>query len=143
MTRLGLDGRTAVLIAFDLDNFKPINDTFGHAAGDQVLRQIVTPVVNNIRPTDFFGRVGGDEFLILFADTSKNKAVEITERIRTEIMEIFSYYGSASFRVTASFGVAEWDQSCDLNQLIRCADLALYHGKKKGGTRVRTWQSET
>ncbi|WP_152208290.1 sensor domain-containing diguanylate cyclase [Marinobacter changyiensis] len=142
LTRLGLDGRTAVLIAFDLDNFKPINDTFGHEAGDQVLRQIVTPVENNIRSTDSFGRVGGDEFLILFADTSASKAAEIAERIRTEIMEI-SPHGSTSFGVSASFGVAEWDQSCDLNQLIRWADLALYHGKKKGGNRVHTWQSET
>lgn len=143
LTRLGLDQRTACLIAFDLDNFKTINDTFGHEAGDQVLRQIVTPVVNRIRPTDLFGRVGGDEFLILFPDTSENKAVEIAERIRIEIMEILSPYGSASFRVTASVGVAEWDQSCDLNQLIRWADLALYHAKGTGGNCVRTWQCET
>ncbi len=143
LTRLGLDGRTAALIAFDLDGFKPINDTFGHEAGDQVLRQIVTPVLNNIRPTDFFGRVGGDEFLILFADASKSKAVEIAERIRTEIAKISSSYGSDTLGVTATFGVAEWDQRCELNQLIRWADLALYHGKKKGGNRVCTWQSET
>lgn len=143
LTRLGLDGRTAVLIAFDLDNFKTINDTFGHEAGDQVLRQIVTPVVNRIRPTDLFGRVGGDEFLILFPDTSENKAVEIAERIRIAIMEILSPYGSGSLRVTASIGVAEGDQSCDLNQLIRWADLALYHAKGKGGNCVHTWQFET
>lgn len=143
LTRLGLDGRTAVLIAFDLDNFKAINDTFGHEAGDQALRQIVTPVVNRIRPTDLFGRVGGDEFLILFPDTSENKAVEIAERIRIEIMEILSPCGSASLRVTASVGVAEWDQRCDLSQLIRWADLALYHAKGKGGNCVHTWQCET
>ncbi|NMT64318.1 sensor domain-containing diguanylate cyclase [Marinobacter orientalis] len=143
LTRLGLDGRMAVLIAFDLDNFKAVNDTFGHEAGDQVLRQIVTPVENSIRPTDFFGRIGGDEFLILFADTSESKAVEIAERIRIEIMEILSPYGSASLRVTASVGVAEWDQSCDLNQLIRWADLALYQAKEEGGNRVRARQSSS
>ncbi len=139
LTRLQSDGLTASLIAFDLDNFKAINDTFGHEAGDQVLRQIVTPVQNMIRPGDSFGRVGGDEFLILFRDTPESRAVEVAERIRTEISEILSSYGSARLGVTASFGVAQCDQSCDLSQLIRRADLALYHAKAEGRNSVRTW----
>lgn len=142
LTRLRLDGLTASLIAFDLDNFKAINDTFGHEAGDQVLRQIVTPVENIIRPTDSFGRVGGDEFLILFTNTSQSKAVEVAERIRTEIAKILASFGSARLGVTASFGVAEWDQSCDLSQLIRRADLALYQAKEIGRNSVCTWHPE-
>lgn len=139
LTRLQRDGTGAALIAFDLDNFKAINDTFGHEAGDQVLKHIVAPVEQSIRPTDSFGRVGGDEFLILFTDTSVSKAVEVAERIRAEISEILSIYGSARLGVTASFGVAEWDKSCDLGQLIHRADLALYHAKGEGRNSVCTW----
>lgn len=139
LKRLRGDGKTAALIAFDLDNFKTINDTFGHEAGDQALQQIVTPIEKIIRPGDSFGRVGGDEFLILLTDTPERKAIQVAERIRTEISEILSSFGSARLGVTASFGVAGCDQSCDLSQLIRRADLALYHAKAEGRNSVRTW----
>jgi diguanylate cyclase (GGDEF)-like protein/PAS domain S-box-containing protein len=142
LTRLQRDGRGAALIAFDLDNFKAINDAFGHEAGDLVLKQIVMPVEQSIRPSDSFGRVGGDEFLILFSDTPVSKAVEVAERIRAEISEILSVYGSARFGVTASFGVAGWDKRCDLKQLVRQADLALYRAKAKGRNSVCTWHPE-
>lgn len=142
LKRLQLDGLTASLIAFDLDNFKAINDTYGHVAGDEVLRQIVTPVENIIRPADSFGRVGGDEFLILFMDTPEGKAVEVAERIRTEIAKTLSSSNSGKLGGTASFGVAEWDRKCDLNQLIHRADMALHHAKKDGRNRVCTWHPE-
>jgi diguanylate cyclase (GGDEF)-like protein/PAS domain S-box-containing protein len=142
LKRLHLDGLTASLIAFDLDNFKAINDTYGHGAGDQVLRQIVTPVENIIRPADSFGRVGGDEFLILFTNTPERKAAEVAERIRTEIARILSSFGSGKLGVTASFGVAEWDRKSDLGQLVRRADMALYHAKGKGRNAVCTWHPE-
>lgn len=142
LKRLRLDGLTASLIAFDLDNFKAINDNYGHESGDQVLQQIVTPVETMIRPTDSFGRVGGDEFLIFFKDTPQSKAMEIAERIRTEIAKVLSSFGSDRLGVTASFGVAEWDRKCDLSQLIHRADIALYQAKAEGRNSVCAWHPE-
>lgn len=139
LTRLKRDGLDAALISFGLDNFRSINETFGHEAGDQVLKHIIAPVEQSIRPGDSFGRVGGDKFLILFIGTQVGKAVEVAERIRTEISDILSVYGSARLGVTASFGVAAWDKSCDLNQLVYRADLALYCAKAEGRNRVCTW----
>ncbi len=138
LKRLKQDGRTAALVAFDLDHFKGINDTFGHEAGDRVLKEVVKPVKNTIRPADSFGRIGGEEFLIFLPDTSESAAMDIAERIRTRISETSVDYGTATLLVTASFGVAEWDGHCDFDQLVRQADLALYRAKNEGRNRART-----
>lgn len=136
LKRLGRDGRPAALIAFDLDSFKAINDTLGHEAGDEVLRRIVIPVEDNIRPGDLFGRTGGEEFLILVPGEDKGTAAEIAERIRAQVSDTPITYGSHTINVTASFGVAEWDQTSDLDPLIRQADSALYRAKDEGRNRV-------
>ncbi|SFR61479.1 PAS domain S-box-containing protein/diguanylate cyclase (GGDEF) domain-containing protein [Marinobacter daqiaonensis] len=137
LKRLKQDGRTAALVAFDLDHFKTINDTFGHEAGDEVLRGVMTPVETTIRPTDLFGRIGGEEFLILLPDTPESAALDIAERIRTQISETPVNYGTTPLQVTASFGIAEWDGSCGLDQLVRQADQALYRAKSEGRNRAR------
>lgn len=136
LKRLGRDNRPAAMIAFDLDNFKAINDALGHEAGDEVLRRIVIPVENNIRPSDLFGRTGGEEFLLLIPGEAKDTAAAIAERIRSQIAETTVPYASHTISVTASFGVAEWDQTSDLDQFIRRADTALYQAKAEGRNRV-------
>ncbi|WP_164735586.1 diguanylate cyclase [Marinobacter sp. NP-4(2019)] len=133
----------AVLIAMDLDYFKTINDQYGHEAGDSVLRQTLPPVKNNIRPADLFGRIGGEEFLILLTDVEEATAVRIAERIREQIAATDMEVPSGTIRVTASLGVANWDRICDLKTLINRADIALYKAKHGGRNCTRTYVTET
>lgn len=128
-------------MALDLDNFKSVNDTLGHEAGDEVLRQSIDPVMDTIRPTDLFGRTGGEEFLILLSDTSIDTAIGVAERIRVRILENKVLYGSKPISITASFGIALWDRHCDLDELIHRADLALYEAKNKGRNQVCVWKA--
>lgn len=142
LKRLGRDGRSAALIAFDLDHFKAINDTFGHEAGDEVLQRIILPVENTIRPGDLFGRTGGEEFLILLPGENEDTAAAIAERVRAQIGETSILYGAHTLEVTASFGVVEWNLSENLDRLIRRADSALYRAKEEGRNRVAVSKPE-
>ncbi|WP_417529731.1 diguanylate cyclase [Marinobacter lipolyticus] len=141
--RLKHDQGKAVLIALDLDYFKSINDQYGHEAGDNVLRQTLPPVKNNIRPSDLFARVGGEEFLIFLTDVEEATAVRIAERIREHIAATDMEVPSGTIRITASLGVAKWDQTCDLKTLINRADIALYQAKREGRNCTRTYTTET
>ncbi|MCG2581035.1 MAG: sensor domain-containing diguanylate cyclase [Marinobacter sp.] len=134
---------TAVLIALDLDHFKTINDQYGHEAGDNVLRQTLPPVKNNIRPSDLFARVGGEEFLILLPNVEEATAVRIAERIREQIATAKFEVPSGTTRITVSLGVAEWDQACDLSTLINRADIALYQAKRGGRNCTYTYLAGT
>jgi diguanylate cyclase (GGDEF)-like protein len=127
------DGRSAVLLVFDLDRFKDINDTFGHQAGDQVLSGFCEAALAELRSTDLFGRFGGEEFACLMTDASLREATTVAERIRTAFASAPIAVGPEQAAVTVSVGVATpAEAGWQLDQLFTAADRALYRAKAKG-----------
>ncbi len=129
------------LILLDIDFFKLYNDNYGHLAGDECLRQVALTITGFVkRPTDFFARFGGEEFVIILPNTKSKGAVKLAKSLRLglENREIIHAYSSASDFVTASFGVSTTvpDNGMDPEHLIKFADEALYNAKKDGRNRV-------
>lgn len=127
----------ASLLWMDLDHFKQINDTHGHAAGDAVLRHIVKVCNDHLRPGDLFGRLGGEEFGILLMECERDHAIAIADRIRLAIEGNPLEHEGMMLSVSASVGVAS---TCNaghaLQRLCRRADAALYRAKRDGRNRV-------
>lgn len=123
------------LIAFDLDNFKPINDNYGHAVGDLVLKNIANILHSNLREIDTPARWGGDEFMLLLPNTSLDQAEKLAEKIHQLINEEMS---KQNWSVTASFGVTELKISETPTRFINRADHAMYDSKKLGGNKITT-----
>ena len=122
---------TAIMI--DIDNFKKVNDIFGHLAGDKVLREIALIVQKNMRKGDIFARYGGEEFIAILPETGKKKAMELAERLRIKVSNKMIEYDNNKIKVTASFGVARLNHNCtNMNILIKNADSMLYKAKVKG-----------
>ncbi|HMA22907.1 MAG TPA: diguanylate cyclase [Gemmatimonadaceae bacterium] len=122
----------------DLDRFKSVNDTYGHQAGDAVLKQFARILRNEVREIDRVGRYGGEEFMLLLPGTVLDAAVTFAERVRKQVEgHTFSFDGTQICR-TASFGVSAWPHpriaNCDV--LVRAADDALYVAKETGRNRV-------
>jgi len=121
------------LIVFDLDNFKPVNDEYGHSSGDLVLFKVAEVLRQYLREIDIPARWGGDEFLILLTNTAKEHASKLADKLRVLIAEEPDI---KPFSVTASFGVAELDFDEDPMRLTIRADKALYQSKDDGRNRV-------
>jgi diguanylate cyclase (GGDEF)-like protein len=121
------------LIMFDLDNFKNINDTYGHDIGDRVLIEVVKSVAECLRKTDSFGRIGGEEFMILLPHTDIHTAVEIAERIRHFIS---GRHIETAGEITISAGVVQHSLQENLEVLVKRADIALYKAKELGRNKV-------
>ena len=129
---------SAVLL--DLDHFKQVNDTLGHGRGDEVLAAVGVALQSTIRDSDFVGRYGGEEFVVLLPNTDREGAANIADRVRRTIVEIDVLEDR---RVTASLGVAQFpDDAPDPTRLIRCADRALYKAKANGRDRVEFFSLE-
>lgn len=122
------------VVAFDLDHFKRVNDTWGHDAGDRVLRRVAQVAVRSCRREDVAGRWGGEEFLLVLPATSEAEAAVVAERLRRQLAGLVSRGSSLS--VTASFGAAERLPGESLDGLLGRADLALYAAKNAGRDRV-------
>ncbi len=130
----------ASLIAFDLDHFKAVNDTYGHAMGDEVLRQTADACDETLRQSDIFGRLGGEEFAVLVPHTGRASALAVAEKLRTAIAARHFSAPSGSFGVTASFGIASFGPaSDDIDSLLQHADEALYAAKSAGRNRCVPW----
>jgi len=133
LRRAQSDGRSVVLLLFDLDRFKAINDTFGHQAGDTVLSRFCNVACNVLGPNDLFGRFGGEEFACLMSDRTLREGGAMAERIRAAFVEAPIAIGPHHATVTVSVGVAMPNESSwRLDQLFTAADRALYHAKAKG-----------
>jgi len=129
--------RPVALILFDLDHFKQINDRFGHAAGDWTLQQVVLSCRNFIRHSDIFGRIGGEEFVILLTDCTAEQAVMLADICRTALADIDTSGYQPKFKVTASFGISDSQQAgYDLSALLAAADAAMYQAKQQGRNQV-------
>jgi diguanylate cyclase (GGDEF)-like protein len=129
--------RPLSLISLDIDHFKSINDTWGHAAGDAALRAIARVMTTTSRVTDIAGRVGGEEFAILLPETTTEAAVVHAERLRRDVADIVVSYDGVDIRLTCSMGVASRDEfTVSLDRLMARADAALYDAKAAGRNRV-------
>jgi len=121
------------LVIFDIDNFKSVNDTYGHMEGDKVLKEVANVALESIREVDMAARYGGEEFVFLLPQTDIEKAVTVAERTRASIEENVKVNGTS---VTASFGVVEIEEDMRMQDIIHLADLALYRAKETGRNKV-------
>ncbi|RMA97269.1 sensor domain-containing diguanylate cyclase [Hydrogenothermus marinus] len=125
------------IIMIDIDNFKNVNDTYGHLVGDEVLKKIANIIKNNIRKTDIAARYGGEEFVILLPNTPLEKAIKVAERIRQKVEEELFKDENNTFKVTISAGVSYCDyENCDFKKVLEEADKALYIAKAQGKNKV-------
>lgn len=123
----------STLLMCDIDHFKRINDTYGHAAGDEVIRAIADTLRNNLRSTDLAGRYGGEEYAVLLVDTPIEPATVLAERLRHAVEALTVNYNSQTIKVTLSLGLAEFHADmADHRQWIEAADKALYRSKANG-----------
>lgn len=131
-------GTVASLVLFDLDHFKRVNDTYGHTAGDEVLRQVAGVVERSVRATDISGRYGGEEFAVLLIDTSAEQALILAERLRVAISGESIETDSGTLSVTVSMGIAQLSPEIrNHQQWITASDQALYRAKQDGRNRIR------
>jgi two-component system, cell cycle response regulator len=139
LARSARDSRPLGVVIVDLDHFKQINDTYGHLAGDAVLREAARRMQTGIRQYDSLGRYGGEEFLILFPGCNEAESCALADRLRRQLTQTEMSVNESALRVTASFGVtiAEPGELCTEEALIRKADEALYMAKKSGRNRVQ------
>ena len=134
LKRISRYNNSIVLIMMDLDNFKLVNDKYGHQKGDEVLRKFSKLVQKNIRAIDIFARWGGDEFFILMPDTRLKNGLIVAEKLRKLVLnsELYRKYG-----VSLSIGVIEVDESyLTLNDILQEVDEHLYNAKKRGKNRI-------
>lgn len=124
------------LVMFDLDKFKDINDTYGHLAGDVVLKNVVAICKACLGKSYVIGRYGGEEFLIILENLEEEQVLEIVEKIRVKIMNFNNIYQDKIIKVTCSFGIFTSIDLTDLDDMIRNADEALYKSKNEGRNRI-------
>jgi diguanylate cyclase (GGDEF)-like protein len=120
----------AAVLMIDLDNFKGVNDRHGHATGDTVLRAVADAIVDNLRPDDLAGRIGGDEFVCCLTRCSNAEAYMIAERLMDALREPY-------FEITISIGISTAKNSgYEIDTLLRDADRSMYHAKHRGKDRI-------
>lgn len=127
-------GRPLSVIMLDIDNFKRVNDTFGHRTGDEVIQSVANSIMANIRKTDVAGRYGGEEFLVLLPETDLKAARVVAEKIRSTVNQLS--FATSALSVTISAGVAEAEKGETFEALITRVDTKLYQAKRNGKNRV-------
>ena len=132
------------IVLMDMDSFKKINDTHGHASGDQALIALKNICTKNTRKMDIFARLGGEEFALLLPETPLEKAADLADRLRIILNETSISANGVEFQATISMGVAEFgiQEQDTLDALLHRADKALYKAKADGRNRVITWKPE-
>jgi diguanylate cyclase (GGDEF)-like protein len=130
-------GHATSVMLLDIDRFKQINDVYGHAHGDEVLKVLAGALRHSIRQGDALARWGGEEFIVLLPETSQQEAVALAERLRAEIAAMRIPHEAGATAVTASFGIAQKEERhITLDALIAAADECLYLSKQQGRNRV-------
>jgi len=124
------------VLMLDMDNFKNINDIFGHNQGDEVLVSVVETMQEDLRGSDFIFRYGGEEFVILLSNTILERAIEIAERLRSKIERLAIEEDGIRIITTSSIGIAMLDKSDTINKLLNRADEAMYEAKTSGRNQV-------
>jgi diguanylate cyclase (GGDEF)-like protein len=136
LLRAERDREPVGLIMIDVDHFKAINDSRGHAAGDAVLRIIASGIAAVVRPYDSVGRCGGEEFLIVAPGCGMTESWELAERVRTHVAGCNIMVGASSVQVSLSLGVATGNTARDMEKWLHAADTAMYQAKHAGRNRV-------
>jgi len=133
------NNRIFTLVILDIDNFKQLNDTYGHLAGDDYLRKLSFVINQSLREQDICGRVGGEEFLIILPETRLEGAFNMTNRIRGQIEKIEVSHRGHTIKTTISAGISQFDRHIsDSRTLFELADLALQKAKKAGKNMIIT-----
>lgn len=134
--RVGRTNRPLSFVMLDIDYFKVVNDTYGHSAGDNVIKSLARILQQRLRRTDILGRYGGEEFAIILPDTSGEDALQVVNEIRESFAQIRQYSGNTEFSVTFSAGIATFPPCSDAADLNEVADKALYAAKQAGRNRI-------
>jgi diguanylate cyclase (GGDEF)-like protein len=134
--RIQRHGGSLSFIMCDVDQFKQINDTYGHTMGDKVLCAIARVLLSQCRKTDLVSRYGGEEFAVIVPEVTAAEAAQLAERCRQNIASICLSIGTETVSITASFGVADAADATSQDALIQQSDEALYHAKNTGRNRV-------
>jgi diguanylate cyclase (GGDEF)-like protein/PAS domain S-box-containing protein len=127
------------LMFLDLDQFKVVNDTCGHAAGDQLLRQTSASLQENLGASGLLARLGGDEFGVLLEDCVADSAVAIAERLRLAVQELKFVWNGCTFNISASIGLVHVAEAGAIEEALQAADMACYMAKEKGRNRVQVY----
>lgn len=142
-TRFERQNSTYSILLLDLDRFKLVNDTYGHNAGDQLLKKLATEMTESLRPYDNLGRWGGEEFLCILPNTNIQGALDSAERFRELISQQYVEIDNQQVRTTASIGVASFPHDDhDVSEILRIADAMLYEAKRHGRNRVASSRNQ-
>ena len=133
--------QTIYAAMLDLDFFKKVNDTYGHAAGDSVLKVTAGIIRQTIRSYDLLGRYGGEEFVLMITNLDLEEAHKLMERIRENMEHCITNYEDKEIKITCSIGLAEFTENDTLETSVKKADEALYVAKKSGRNRVQVYGS--
>jgi diguanylate cyclase (GGDEF)-like protein len=129
-------GKGFAVLALDIDHFKRINDTYGHDAGDVVLKRVADVCRRALRSHDRMGRIGGEEFLVVLPESDATTAAEVAERLRSAVEQIAFDDIAPNLHITISIGVTEWKSADDFSSIVKRADDSLYRAKEGGRNRV-------
>jgi diguanylate cyclase (GGDEF)-like protein/PAS domain S-box-containing protein len=143
VARAGRQKGLFAVLFLDLDDFKRVNDSVGHARGDQLLRAVAQRLGGILRPTDTAARMGGDEFAILLDTVEDKQAVQSVAERLLERIELPFTIADRTFRITASVGVAIWSSREDVERVLRHADIAMYAAKEQGKASIRMFDPHT
>ena len=142
-TRLKRYNHQSTLLMCDIDHFKRINDTYGHAAGDVVIQTIADAVRKNLRATDIAGRYGGEEYAVLLVDTPLDQALVLAERLRKSVEALVISYNDHNIKVSLSLGLAQYHANMtEHRQWIEASDKGLYQSKANGRNQVTCYQGD-
>lgn len=136
LTEAQRDNAPLVALLIDLDHFKVLNDTHGHLAGDEVLRQFANVLQSSLRQSDILCRWGGEEFIVLLREAEGRQAIEVAEKIRRRTEQLIFSYADKPLRLTVSIGLSGLQPDDTLHSLLTRADHALYRAKQGGRNRV-------
>lgn len=131
------------LVIFDIDHFKKVNDTYGHQAGDEVIRQCSSTLLSCARDVDICGRYGGEEFVILLSETDAKNAMIFAERLRKKIERILVNYEQYEIKFTVSLGICQLEEKIEsAKNWLEGADQALYQSKESGRNKTSVFDSK-
>ena len=146
LARVDRYGGELSIIMLDIDFFKKVNDTYGHIVGDEVLKRLSNVISNNLRATDTFGRLGGEEFCILLPQTTIENAKNFAEKIRKIVEIVPFYWEKGKFNITISLGISYYSKGMNdvtFEAILDLADKALYKSKNNGRNQTNYMQGET
>jgi diguanylate cyclase (GGDEF)-like protein len=123
-------------VIMDIDNFKMLNDTYGHHAGDVVLKQVATLINGNVRDEDCFSRFGGEEFVMILSNARQREIKKVIDRLRRKVEDMVIIYNNKPIKVTLSIGVTRYERNDEVKDLLLKADKALYEAKSTGKNKV-------